>query len=90
MWIAQRVHQYQATIASQLDESRILVDGKPAPELSSGEPALLPYADNSNVIGTDQQRVQDVKDRIVKHFRSLGFGVHEEVDACTYATSLGF
>ena len=90
MWIAQRVHSHQAAIAAGLDESRIVADGRPTPCLASGQPALLPYADNNNVVGTNREEVQATRDRIVKHFQSLGFRVHEEVDACDMATSLGF
>ena len=81
---AQRVHQHQAMIASGLPIDRIIFDGRPPPPLASGEPALLPYADNLNVIGTDPKRVQKTKDDVAAHFRKLGFGVHEEVDATTY------
>ena len=51
MYVAHRAHQHQALIGSGLDVSRVLVDNQPAPDLSSGEPVLLPYADNLNVAG---------------------------------------
>ena len=90
MWIAQRSHQHQAAIACNLDISRVIVDGRPSPSLADGEPAILPYADNLNVAGTDKSRVQKTKDIIVAHLRKLGFLVHEELDATDYAVSLGF
>ena len=90
MWLAQRTHQHQAAIACNLDISRVIVDGRPSPSLSDGEPAILPYADNLNVVGTDKSRVQKTKDIIVAHLRKLGFLVHEELDATDYAVSLGF
>ena len=62
---------------------RVLVEGRPCPDLSDGEPILIPYVDNLNVEGTDPARVQAVKDQV-------GFRVHEEMDACTTAQSLGF
>ena len=62
MYIAQRVHQNVCLEASSLDTSRLLVEGRPAPDLSEGEVVLIPYADNLNVAGTDQQRVQQVKE----------------------------
>ena len=49
MWISQRVHQLIALGSSGLSESRLLVDGRPAPDLSDGVPILIPYADNFNV-----------------------------------------
>ena len=42
MYVAHRAHQHQALIGSGLDVSRVLVDNQPAPDLSSGEPVLLP------------------------------------------------
>lgn len=83
MWVAQRVHQFLALQAAGLDGSRLLVEGQPCPDLSDGKAALIVYADNLNVIGTDREQVQQVKDRIVAHLRSTGFKVHEELDACT-------
>ena len=90
MYIAQRVHQNVCLEASSLDTSRLLVEGRPAPDLSEGEVVLIPYADNLNVAGTDQQRVQQVKEEIVARLRHHGFRVHEETEATTLAQSLGF
>lgn len=66
MWIAQRVHQHISLKASNLDMSRVLVEGKAAPDLSDGEVILIPYADNLNVAGVVPGRVQEIKDQIVK------------------------
>lgn len=90
MWIAQRVHQEISLQASGLDMSRVLVEGRPCPDLSTGEPILIPYADNLNVAGTSMERVQSVKDTVVARLRNLGFRVHEELDAQPLAQSLGF
>ncbi|CAE7708857.1 AMY1.1 [Symbiodinium sp. CCMP2592] len=73
-----------------LSIDRVLVDNKPAPDLSSGEPVLLPYADNLNVAGTDARKVQIAKDGAVSRLRRLGFLVHEEIDAVDTVDSLGF
>lgn len=89
MFIAQRVHQHQAMIAAEVDSSRVLVDGRPAPALSDG-PVLVPYADNLNIIGTNVSEVQKLKNKIVNHLQTLGFRIHEEQDALNYAESLGF
>ena len=91
MWIiSQRAHQRISLQASGLSIDRVLVEGKPCPDLSDGEVILVPYADNLNVAGTCPERVQTVKDKIVEELRRLGFRVHEETDACTLAQSLGF
>ena len=90
MWWAQRVHQVQALIGAGLSDARLVRADRPAPDLSGGEPAVIAYADNLNVTGTDEERVQKAKDGAVARLRTLGFGVHEELDACASATSLGF
>ena len=90
MWVAQRVHQQISLISSGLGEDRVLVEGKPCPDLSQGEPIIIPYADNLNVAGADADRVQQAKDRVVAALRQLGFRVHEEMDAQSTAQSLGF
>lgn len=90
MWLAQRAHQNVALEASKLDMARVMVEGKPCPDLSGGEVVIIPFADNLNVAGTNSQRVQQVKDAVVQRLREVGFSVHEETDACTLAQSLGF
>ena len=90
MWFSQRVHQYQAQLGAGVTIDRVLVDGKAAPDLASGEVLLLPYADNLNIAGTDERRVQEAKDGAVKRLREVGLLVHEELEACNTAQSLGF
>ncbi|CAK9012348.1 unnamed protein product [Durusdinium trenchii] len=90
MYIAQRVHQHICLEASGLGTSRLLVEGRPAPSLETGEVVLIPYADNLNVAGTCQAAVQRTKDCIVHRLRQHGFRVHEETEASTLAQSLGF
>ena len=90
MFFAQRVHQNQALISSGLGMSRILAEGLPAPSLDDGEPCILAYADSLNVIGTDKDRVQKVKDDITTHLEKIGLRVHEVMDANTIVESLGF
>ena len=51
MWVAQRIHQHIAASSIQCPPSQVLVDGRPAPDLSSRRPVLIPYADNLNVCG---------------------------------------
>ena len=55
-----------------------------------GQPILIPYADNMNVVGVDRQRVQETKDKIADCLRDVGFIVHEEQDAVPSVQALGF
>lgn len=90
MYWAQRIHSYQALLGAGLDQSREVAEGCPCPDLGSGEPVMITYADNLNIAGTDRDRVQQAKDSAVKHLRQCGFVVHEELDATSSANSLGF
>lgn len=90
MFFAQRIHQHQVMIGTGISHEQVLADGRPAPSLDSGKCVIIPYADNLNVVGINQQDVQAVKDRAVKQLRKVGFRVHEEEDACTYSKALGF
>lgn len=90
MYFAQRAHQHLCLQATGLGMDRVLVEGRPAPDLSDSEVALIPYADNLNVTGICAQRVQEVKDLIVKKLRDTGFRVHEETEAQSTVQSLGF
>ena len=90
MFLSQRVLQHQAILGAGLSFERVLVDNKAAPDLSNGEPVILPYADNLNVAGPNQDKVQAAKDGAVSRLRGLGFIVHEEMDATDVAQSPGF
>ena len=89
MFIAQRVHQHQSMLAAGLTMDRVLVDGRPSPSIAE-DVAIIPYADNLNIVGCDQDKVQATKHIIVKHMESLGFRIHEEQEAMVQAESLGF
>ena len=90
MYWAQRIHSYQAALGAGLGPGREVFDGAPCPSLDGPEPIMLAYADNLNVVGTDCEEVQRAKDAAVAHLRSLGFVIHEELDATSSANSLGF
>ena len=90
MWIAQRVHTEQILVATGLSADCVLVDNSPAPVLDRASVVLIPYADNLNVCGLDQNLVQKVKDQAVSHLQSLGFRTHEEMEASEKVQSLGF
>ena len=67
-----------------------MVESKAPPDISDKEVILIPYADNLNVAGIDELRVQEVKDKIVRRLRQIGFRVREELEACPIGQSLGF
>ena len=90
MWFANRVHSHQALTGSELSRDRLITDQTAPPDLSSGEPVLLPYCDNLNVAGCDAAEVARARDLAASRLRSLGFVVHEETGPDLCATSLGY
>ena len=89
-YLIQRAHSLQVLIGSGLSPSRQITDDAPVPDLSSGEPAVLTYCDNLNVVGVDRVRVDDCLSRVRVHLESLGLPIHEVTFGATTATSLGF
>ena len=73
-----------------LGKDRVIVDTLVTPELFSGTPALLPYIDNLNVVGTNKAKVQEAIDRATARLREVGFIVHEETSASPSVSSLGY
>ena len=73
IWLAQRVHQFLALEHSGLSEDRLLVDGRPAPDISDSV-----YADNLNIAGINAAAVQAAKDGAVARLREALLSVHEE------------
>ena len=51
MYFAQRVHQHLCLEATGLSMSQVLVEGRPAPDLTKEGVVLIPYADNLNLAG---------------------------------------
>ena len=70
MLIAQRAHQHQSTLAAGLTMDRVLVGGRPSPSIAE-DVAIIPYADNLNIVGCDQDKAQATKQTIVNHMESL-------------------
>ena len=93
MWIAQRVHLHISLEATGLSPSRIVMDGRPAPVFScddeSTSVALMPYADNGNVLALAPELVDKYTSLSIAKLRSYGFGVHESMDASVAVVSLG-
>eukprot|EP00959_Pyramimonas_sp_CCMP1952_P321361 6724767-Pyramimonas_sp.AAC.1 len=58
--------------------------------MSGGRPALLAYADNINVVGSNAQRAGRMRDELVDHFRRIGFIVHEITGPSVDAVTLGY
>ena len=50
-WLAQRANCFMSLRATGFSLSRVVIDGKPLPDLDDDEPFLLPYCDNINVGG---------------------------------------
>ncbi|CAK0841695.1 unnamed protein product, partial [Prorocentrum cordatum] len=89
IWLGQRANAHICCLASGLWISRVLTDHGPVPPLDGGEPFLLPYCDNINVIGTDPDRGNLQLNAICAEWRRHGVLTHEAVEATDTFTSLG-
>ena len=67
----------QVCEAIGLSRDRILCDHDTVPEVSNGEPVLLPYCDNSHLFGTVKAVVDAASVAIQTHLEQAGFEVHE-------------
>ena len=56
-----------------------------APDVSTGEPVILPYIDNLSVAWLDPARVRAARDGAARRLREAGFIVHEEMGPDTQA-----
>ena len=88
-WLGQRCNVFRCLQASSLGPERLLTDHGLAPSLEGGQPCLLPYCDNINVVCTVPARCDSMLDDIIASWESLGVEVHEVVRASPTFTSLG-
>ena len=87
-WLGQRANAHVCCSASGLGVSRSLTDHGPVPTLDGGDPCLLPFCDNINVVGTDLScNIQ--LNRICSAWKEHGVLIHEVVEATAVFTSLG-
>ena len=87
-WFVQMLHE-QILDDCGIPADRRLRDSEPAPDISHGEPAALPYSDNLNIIGTDKVKVLETRILVQRRFEAMGFEMHDETCADDVATVLG-
>ena len=76
--LAQCVHE--TLVAEEVDSESILADRKFAPQFgpkSSDSPRILAYIDDGSVMSTNQQRAQELHDRLSARWNEKGFLLHE-------------
>ena len=88
MWLAQRVH-VEAHVRAGVLPSRIVVDGRPAPSLSTPVPVAMPYCDNGNIIGTCKEEVERVVACVMAELRKMRLDLQDINGAVLEAESLG-
>ena len=73
-----------------MKSSQFLTDHGVVPTLEGDAVVALPYCDNIHTASTSSKAAVEAARVIAKHFRSLGFGVHEEFGPVTEKRSLGY
>ena len=69
--------------------SRIIVDGRPAPSLSTSVPVAMSYCDNGNIIGTCKEDVERVVTSVMAELRNMRLDLQDITGAALDAESLG-
>ena len=88
MWLAQRVH-VKAHVRAGFSPSRIIVDGRPAPSLSTSEPVAMPYCDNGNIIGTCEEEVERAVTSVMAELRKMRLDLQDITGAVSEAEGFG-
>ena len=79
MWFVQQLHE--SVVLQHFPEESILRDGRPAPDVRSGDSCASPYCDNLGVIGVDAEDVLHLRESVQQTFEMNGFRMHEETEA---------
>ncbi len=87
MWFVQQLHE--SVVLQHFPEESILRDGRPAPDVRSGDSCASPYCDNLGVIGVDAEDVLHLRESVQQTFEMNGFRMHEETEAEQDAKILG-
>lgn len=69
--------------------SQLVADGNLVPTFSEEACAGMPYCDNVHVLSCSKARCEAGRVKVVEKLKSVGFGVHEEIEATTLFPTLG-
>jgi hypothetical protein len=89
VYFAQRSHEHVLLRSGVVSLARRISDFAPSPVLDDGDPAWLAYVDNSVIVGTNVDKVNDLRRRCDKVLMEAGLIVHEVTQGSTTFEGLG-
>ena len=88
-FLVQHLHTQIALGALGKDEKCLFLEGQPPPSFANDDVCIMPYCDNIHSLCTSGDRCQVAKEAMASSLSSIGFQLHEHVEACTVFDTLG-
>lgn len=88
-YIIQKLHEQSALRSLGTDRSSLILEGYPAPELSSQNACAMPYCDNVHSIALSREACDAGLDQMQQDLSGMGFSLHEEARASEIFQTLG-
>ena len=88
-FLVQHLHTQIALGALGKDEKGLFLEGQPPPSFANDDVCIMPYCDNIHSLCTSGDRCQVAKEAMASSLSSIGFQLHEHVEACTVFDTLG-
>lgn len=88
-FLVQKLHEQLTLSSLGIQPSQLVADGNVVPTFSDEACAGMPYCDNVHVLSCSQVRCEAGRVEVIEKLKSVGFGVHEEIEATTLFPTLG-
>lgn len=88
-YIIQKLHEQSALRSLGTDRASLVLEGYPAPELSSQNACAMPTCDNVHSIALSREACDTGLDRMQQDLSGMGFSMHEEARASEIFQTLG-
>ena len=88
-YLIQKLHEQSALRSLGIGREHLILDGYPAPYLSSDQAVAMPYCDNVHSLSLSRTVADDGLQRMQEDLAGMGFTLHEEVDSTSYFQTLG-
>lgn len=88
-FLVQKLHEQLTMSSLGIPPSQLVADGNIVPTFSEEACAGMPYCDNVHVLSCSKVRCEAGRVKVVEKLKSVGFGVHEEIEATTLFPTLG-
>lgn len=88
-FLVQALHVQACLKSSGGKASSVVLDSRPLPSILQEQTLAMPYCDNTHVLGTDPNEVEQQHELLKSRLQSWGFDMHEEVGPSTLFPTLG-